>query len=83
MNFINAISKLLCKLGAHGPEWFGNVSSKRSVRIAPFVRECDVCKTMWIGNEISTTNVRTLGGWRKASPELREEMLKEIQKCKS
>lgn len=64
------ISRLLCKLGMHGPSWLGNEPSLRSSRVAPMLRQCYVCKTIWIGREIETRTMRTLGGWAKAkSPE--------------
>lgn len=64
------IGLLLCKLGMHGPQWLGNESQCRSARVAPMLRQCYHCKTIWIGREIETRNMRTLGGWTKAkSPE--------------
>lgn len=48
------LSKLLCKLGMHGPDWFGygpNASGNRNYRIGSLHRGCDVCGAEWVGSE--------------------------------
>ena len=50
------ISKLLCRLGYHGPRLLGNESQMRSENNGILCRKCNVCKTEWHG---------TVRGWRK------------------
>jgi hypothetical protein len=58
------IGRLLCLIGVHGPNWFGNESGHRSGRLGGFVRECSVCGERWYGREVETRTLRTLGDWK-------------------
>jgi hypothetical protein len=59
------MKKLLCFLGIHGPNVFGNESVPRSSRMAPFIRVCTHCGQVWEGREVTTRHERILGDWRK------------------
>jgi hypothetical protein len=61
---MSLFSKLLCLLGMHGPNFFGNDSGNRSLMIQPFVRECTVCGKRWYGAQVETKYWRTLGDWK-------------------
>lgn len=56
----NPWRRLLCKLGFHGPDWFGSEWGRCD---EPFVRECPHCGMRWYGNEI-TYRDRTGQEWR-------------------
>lgn len=61
------IRRLLCWLGIHGPNWFGNNWGRLD---EPFVRECPHCGMRWYGDEVVRYSraygceVRTLGDWK-------------------
>lgn len=59
------LSRLLCLLGVHGPNWFGNSPVERSEMTAPFTRTCRFCGAEWEGNQVSTRYYRTIGNWRR------------------
>jgi hypothetical protein len=58
-------SKLLCKLGLHGPVWLGNESQLRSDRTGALVRQCEHCKTLWVGELTETRHMMTYGNWKR------------------
>lgn len=59
------ISKILCRLGFHGPVTLGWRGQYRSSRTAPFERTCECCGAVWHGREVQTPHTRTLGGWER------------------
>lgn len=61
------ISRILCKLGAHGPEWFGTASTPRSEYAGRCMRRCCRCGALWAGGIVVRHNVRTLGGWERVA----------------
>lgn len=62
---MNWISKLLCRLGMHGPRWCGPESQHRSSFLKPFHRRCEVCRTVWVGEEVAGRYYRKIGNWKR------------------
>lgn len=65
------IRKLLCKLGWHGPNWFGPEWGRCN---ESFVRECPHCGMRWYGDECSNATHRWIGDWKT-----REQCIKDGQ----
>ena len=62
------LSKLLCLLGVHGPEWFGcgcGVTSPRNKSIEPGVRRCLRCGAEWRAYEKQPSATMRRMGWEK------------------
>lgn len=60
------IRKLLCALGIHGPDWFGNEFGRCD---EPFVRQCPHCGMRWYGTEVDVRDHRgpiwrSIGDWK-------------------
>ncbi len=57
--------KLLCKLGWHGPNWFGPEWGRCN---EAFVRECPHCGMRWYGREVDIVRHgqiwRAIGDWK-------------------
>ena len=62
---MNALSRLLCRLGLHGPDFMGNEPTTRSSRSAPLERTCLVCGSVWHGEQVYGREIRYLGNWRR------------------
>lgn len=58
------LGNILCFLGFHGPEWFGNRGDEdRALRTAGFERTCMHCGAVWHGRQVETRYMRTIGDW--------------------
>jgi hypothetical protein len=57
------LTKILCLLGMHGPNFFGNTVGNRSAMTASFERTCMECGAVWHGREVETQYYRTIGDW--------------------
>ena len=55
---MNWLSKLLCRLGMHGPIWLGAESQVRSERTGPLERTCGHCQKKWHGYMTENRYVR-------------------------
>ena len=59
------LKTLLCKLGFHGPNWFGPDWGRCD---EPFVRQCPHCGMRWYGDEIEYERGgqiwRGIGDWK-------------------
>lgn len=56
---------LLCRLGVHGPNWYGSDDTHRSCRTEGFVRTCRDCGAVWHGEQVYGRTMRYLGNWRR------------------
>ena len=67
------IRSVLCALGVHGPNWYGNDSHYASARNgdAPFTRTCTHCGEKWYGTQVYGETLRYLGDWKT-----KEELIK-------
>ena len=67
------IQKLLCALGIHGPDWFGNEWGRCD---EPFVRQCPHCGMRWYGAQIEVGRgvhaMRTIGDWKTRAQCIRD-----------
>lgn len=61
MNLKKAYRALLCKIGYHGPNWFGPEWGRCD---ESFVRECPHCGMRWYGTEVIYGGYRRLGDWK-------------------
>ena len=57
---------LLCAVGIHGPNWYGNESHDSSYRDpdVPFNRTCSFCGEQWYGTQVFGDTMRYLGDWK-------------------
>jgi hypothetical protein len=60
------LSRLLCAIGLHGPNVFGNASGHRSERSATLVRTCTRCGAVWHGTPSDVRGVRS-ARWDRAA----------------
>ena len=69
------LRKLLCALGIHGPNWFGDDWGRCD---EPFVRQCPHCGMRWYGTEVEYISphnrmpYRTIGDWKTRAQCIRE-----------
>lgn len=59
------LDRLLCSVGVHGPNIFGNESSHKSQRTDGFERTCTVCGAVWHGSQVYGRTMRYLGKWSR------------------
>lgn len=62
------IALLFCRLGLHGPDWFGwgaGVGSPRNQSVAPGHRRCGHCGAEWVVYERVTNHPMRSIGWEK------------------
>ena len=60
---MSLLQKLKCKLGMHGPNWYGNIPSKSCYMDYGFQRRCTYCGAEWHGSETIRGNMRVHDIW--------------------
>jgi hypothetical protein len=62
------LALVFCRLGVHGPEWFGHgigVSSPRNYSVGPGHRRCEHCGTQWYAYERATNRPFRVLAWEQ------------------
>ena len=65
------LALVFCRLGVHGPDWFGHghgVSSPRNYSKAPGHRMCQHCGAEWFAYETVSNSPRRTMAWDQVKP---------------
>ena len=66
-----SLPRLFCRLGVHGPDWFGagaGVSTPRNYSVAPGHRRCTHCGTEFFAYETDERYDRVTMAWEEVTP---------------